>query len=296
MPVVDVDGIEIAYDLIGAGPETWVINPGGRYSKDYEGIPQMAHALAEHGNRVLIWDRPNCGASSVSFSGPSETEMHADALAGLLRTLDLAPAVITGGSAGSRCALATVARHPDVATGLAIWLISGGVYGLMSLAYFYYGDSFFAAYTGGGMEAVVELATWQEVLERNPANRARILNLDPKQFAATMERWMAAYSPGLDQLVPGLALDEIARVSVPTLVFRNSDTDPIHNRETSDRIAELIPGARLVEPPWGDLYWRERFEGGSRGESWCGPWPQLVPALAEWAENTLAPGPRRGTG
>jgi pimeloyl-ACP methyl ester carboxylesterase len=284
MPVAEVDGLEIAYDVVGSGEETWTINAGGRYSKDYEGIREMAEALAAHGRRVIIWDRPNCGASSVCFAGASETEVHADALAGLLRTLDLAPAVITGGSAGSRSALATVARHPDVATGLALWLVSGGVYGLMSLACYYYGDSFFAAYTGGGMDAVVELTTWQEVLERNPANRARMLDLDPKQFAATMERWMAAYSPSAEHPIPGLTVDEIRQVSVPTLVFRNSDTDPIHSRATSDIVAELIPQARLVEPPWGDLYWRERFEGGSRGESWCGPWPVLVPALVEWGD------------
>jgi pimeloyl-ACP methyl ester carboxylesterase len=287
MPVTEVDGIEIAYDVVGEGDETWTINPGGRYSKDYEGIPEMAQALAAHGKRVLIWDRPNCGASSVSFAGASETELHADVLAGLLRTLDLGPAVITGGSAGSRSALATVARHPDVATGLALWLVSGGVYGLMSLANYYYGDSFFAAYTGGGMEAVVELTTWQEVLERNPANRARMLSLDPKEFAATMERWMAAYAAGIRQLIPGLTIEEIRNVSVPTLVFRNNDTDPIHSHETSERVAELIPNARLVAPPWGDFYWRERFEGGARGESWCGPWPVLVPALVDWG-STIA--------
>jgi pimeloyl-ACP methyl ester carboxylesterase len=284
MPIAEVDGLEIAYDIVGEGGETWAINPGGRYSKDYEGIPELAQALAETGKRVVTWDRPNCGASSVSFAGPSETELHADVLAGLLRTLDVAPAVITGGSAGSRSALATVARHPDVAAGLAIWLVSGGVYGLMSLANYYYGDSFFQAYTGGGMEAVVELAIWQEVIERNPANRARMLELDPKQFAATMERWMAAYCPSDTQLIPGLTIDEIRNVSVPTLVFRNNETDPIHSRETSDKVAELIPDARLVEPPWGEFYWRERFEGGARGESWCGPWPVLVPALVEWGK------------
>lgn len=192
MAVAEIDGLEIAYEVIGDGDESWAINPGGRFSKDYQGVREMAEALARDGRRVLIWDRPNCGASSVSFVGPSETELHADVLADLLRTLDLAPAVITGGSAGSRSALATVVRHPDVAAGLALWLVSGGVYGLMTLASFYYGDSFFAAYTGGGMKAVAELPTWREVVERNPGIATAF---SPSIRSGLRERWSDGWPP-----------------------------------------------------------------------------------------------------
>ena len=43
--------------------------------------------------------------------------MQADTLAGLLTELDMAPAVIIGGSGGSRVSLLTAAGHPDVAAG-----------------------------------------------------------------------------------------------------------------------------------------------------------------------------------
>ena len=46
---------------------------------------QLADALADQGNRVLIWDRPNCGESDVCFEGSSESAMQADALAGAAR-------------------------------------------------------------------------------------------------------------------------------------------------------------------------------------------------------------------
>ena len=105
----------------------WVITPGGRFSKDYEGVRELAQAIADEGNQVLVWDRPNCGESDVCFTGTSESAMQADVLAGLLRELDMAPAVIIGGSGGSRVSLLTAARHPDVAAGLAMWWISGGV-------------------------------------------------------------------------------------------------------------------------------------------------------------------------
>ena len=105
---------------------------------------------------MLIWDRPNCGASDVCFEGSSESAMQADALAGLLTHLDMTPAIIAGGSGGARVSLLTAARHPETAAGLAIWWISGGVYGLLSLATHYCGGSVQAAWTHG-MEAVADL-------------------------------------------------------------------------------------------------------------------------------------------
>ena len=58
MPKADVDGLSIAYEVVGEG-RPWVLTPGGRFSKDYPGVRELAVALAEQGNRVLIWDRPN---------------------------------------------------------------------------------------------------------------------------------------------------------------------------------------------------------------------------------------------
>src|SRR6266436_9246109 len=98
--------------------------------------------------------------------------MQADHLAGLLLEFDMTPAVIFGGSGGARVSLLAAANHPDVAAGLGMVWISGGVYGLMLLATHYCGESIRAAWQDG-MEAVVELPEWAEVLERNPRNRQR---------------------------------------------------------------------------------------------------------------------------
>src|SRR5215471_852628 len=128
MAVAMVDGVSVAYEVIGDSGRPWVITPGGRFTKESPGVRELADALAAEGNRVLIWDRPNCGASDVCFTGPSESAMQADALAGLLRQLDMAPAVIAGGSGGARVSLLTAARHRGVASGLALWWISGGAF------------------------------------------------------------------------------------------------------------------------------------------------------------------------
>src|SRR5438552_7991497 len=129
MATVEIDGTTIAYEIIGevAGAGTpWVLTPGSRFTKEAPGVRELAEALAAHGQRVLVWDRPNTGASDICFRGASESEMQADRLAGLLRALDLAPAIVIGGSGGSRVSLLAAARHPDVASKLAMWWISGG--------------------------------------------------------------------------------------------------------------------------------------------------------------------------
>ncbi len=111
MATADIDGTRIAYEVIGEGTP-WAITPGGRFSKDTPGVRELAEALAGHGQQVLIWDRPNTGASDVCFEGASESAMQADRLAGLLEHLGMAPAVIVGGSGGARVSLLTAARHP----------------------------------------------------------------------------------------------------------------------------------------------------------------------------------------
>ena len=113
-------------------------------------------------------------------------------------------------------------------------------YGLMALGMHYCGGSLDAAWSGG-MEAVVELPEWAEVLERNPANRQRFLDQDPKRFIATMERWMVAYCPCGDELVPGLPDADARGLDLPALVFRSGASDVHHTRATSEQVAELLP-------------------------------------------------------
>ena len=232
---------------------------------------ELAVALAAHGNRVLIWDRPNCGESDVCFEGTSESAMQADALAALLEHLDMVPAVIAGGSGGARVSLLTACRHRSAAAGLAIWWISGGVYGLLSLATHYCGGSLAAAWTEG-MEAVAALPEWAEVLERNPSNRQRFLDQDRAEFIATLERWMLAYCPRDGEHVPGLPDADARALDIPALVFRSGASDAHHTRATSEALAALLPNARLGEPPWGDREWIERQQAhGTRACSPAGP-------------------------
>jgi pimeloyl-ACP methyl ester carboxylesterase len=282
VPTVNVNGTELAYDIIGAGAHTVVITPGGRFSKDTPGVRALAEGLAERGLRALIWDRPNCGESELSFTGESESLMHADALAGLLRALDVAPALVVGGSAGSRVSLLAAIRHPDVVERLFVLWISGGAVGLAALAFHYCHESLAAA-SLGGMEAVAALPAWKEQLTRNSRNREIMLDQDVAAFVETMKRWAKGYFPKDNSPVPGLVPAELAKLKMPVMVLRSGQSDFHHPRETSETVHAMISGSQIAEPPWGDREWIERLQASARGEGLFTRWPLLTPQILAFA-------------
>lgn len=282
MPIARVNGLDIAYELHGEGDPV-AITPGGRFSMDTNGVRELAQALAEGGKTALIWDRPNTGASDVCFEGDFESNVHADTLAGLIRELGLGKTTIVGGSAGSRVSLLTVLRHPDVAERLAVWWITGGFFGLLSLASHYCAEMWTAAKTGG-MEAVAALPALAENLTKNPRNRERLLSMDPGEFAQTMEQWGPHFLQPPDSPVPGLTSADFARIQLPTLIFRSSATDLAHPRRTTEWVHELIPQSRLVEPPFGPDEWNERSGEYQKSgvNNLFASWPKLAPQLLEF--------------
>jgi pimeloyl-ACP methyl ester carboxylesterase len=283
MPTAIVNGLSVAYELHGDQGDAVAITPGGRFSMDTAGIRELALALVQGGKRALIWDRPNTGASDICFDADFESNLHADTLAGLIRALDLGPTHVVGGSGGSRVSLLTALRHPDVVSKLGIWWITGGFFGLVTLAMHYCGESWNAA-KRGGMEAVAELPGWQETLEKNPKNRERMLAMDRDEFIARMEAWGPTFLASDGSPVPGLTVGDFAKLTIPTLIFRTGASDLAHLRRTSEWVHELIPASRLVEPPWDDSEWNDRSletrESGS--VVLFRSWPMLAPQLLEF--------------
>jgi pimeloyl-ACP methyl ester carboxylesterase len=279
---VTVNGLGIEYEIIGKGDPV-AITPGGRFSKETPGVRELAEVLAKGGKQVLIWDRPNCGGSDVSFDAETESRLNANTLAGLLGTLKMAPGMLVGGSAGSRVSLLTAELHPDVVSKLFIFWISGGPIGLATLTMTYSAASAMAA-NRGGMEAVAALPEWAEVLKRTPANRGRILSQDPERFIETMQRWGGSFFPTPGSPVPGMTAESFRSIKVPTLVLRSGKSDLHHTRKTSEDVHKLIPGAIIAEPPWPDNEWNMRQQARGKGEGLFGNWPKLAPQILEFAK------------
>lgn len=283
MARINIDGAGIDYELIGdEGAPAVVLTPGGRFPRDTPGVPGLAELIAGQGRRVLLWDRPNCGASDVCFDAPSESGLQAQALVGLIRALELGPIAMLGGSGGSRVALLAAAQEPSLVSHLVVWWISGGPISLAQLAAYYCGDSAMAA-AAGGMEAVAALPGWKEQIARNPRNRDIILSQDPDAFVQRMQQWAAAYGYSETSPVPGMGREDFARLTMPTLVFRSGASDVSHPRRTSEWVHELIPRSALVEPPWPDQEWNNCMKiplepGRGRFERW----PLLAPQIIDF--------------
>ncbi|MDQ4420365.1 alpha/beta hydrolase [Sphingobium sp. DEHP117] len=278
MAKISVNGLDIAYEIIGDGQKNAIITPGGRESKDTPGVRETAQELAKNGYRVVIWDRPNCGESHISFEGESESILNADVLAGLLKALDMAPALVVGGSAGSRVSLIAALRHPEVVSGLAMLWISGSWTGMSVLASFYCGGPAEAA-RKDGMRAAAEHFALAPCVQRNPDNLERILAYDVEQFWDIMQKWAKAFFMITDSPLPCITRADLAKLNMPVLIFRSGVSDPSHPRATSEELAALIPGAQIVDPPWGDREWIERIKDPT---ALFKRWPLLVPQLVEF--------------
>ena len=283
MARISLSGIEIEYELLGpAGAPAIAITPGGRFSKESPGVPELGQALAAGGRRVLLWDRPNCGGSDISFDANAESELSGRTLTQLIRALNLGPTALAAGSAGSRVSLIAASRDPEIVSHLVLWWISGGALSLISLAYYYCVDSALAA-SRGGMEAVAKLPGWSEQIRRNPKNRDILLAQDPERFIEKMERWALAYMPSESSPVPGMSPADFARLTMPVLIYRSGKSDLSHTRRTSEWVHELIPQSKIIDPPWPDAEWNERSGYAAKhGSGHFAGWPALAPAILDF--------------
>jgi pimeloyl-ACP methyl ester carboxylesterase len=284
MARIQISGVGIEYQLLGPeGAPAIAITPGGRFAMDSPGVPELAQGLAAAGRRVLLWDRPNCGASDVTFEGDTESNMQGRTLAELIRALKIGPTALAAGSGGSRVSLVAASHGADIVSHLIIWWISGGALSLISLASYYCVTSALAA-SHGGMAAVAALPGWQEQIKKNPRNRDYILAQDPERFIQTMERWALAYMPMPNSPVPGMPPEAFARLKMPVLIYRSGKSDLSHTRRTSEWVHELIPQSKLMEPPWGDSEWNERSSHAAQhgGSGHFAGWPLLAPAILDF--------------
>jgi pimeloyl-ACP methyl ester carboxylesterase len=269
------DGCTLPYWLRGTGPLV-TLTPGGR--EPGESVAALAEVLAQHAT-VLTWDRRNAGAADVFVGGDlPESELWAEDLADLIAHLGMGPAWLAGGSAGSRTALLCAIRRPEAARGLLLWSASGEPYAAQFLGFNYHVPYIMAAQRGG-MAAVCETPFFAERIQANPANRARLMALDPGQFAANMHRWNAAYFHQPGQALTAIANERLSTIAVPTLLFEGNDD--VHTAEASRQAAALIPGATLLPPPWSQEQWLDHFTGRN-GRPVFELYPLVAPALLDF--------------
>jgi len=243
MPVATVRGVDINYEVLGERGRWVALQPGGR--RGLVGVKSLGQKIAEAGNRVLVYDRRNCGASGISFDGGnSENGVWADDLHELLLQLDAAPAFIGGSSSGCRLALLAALRHPADARGLLLWRVTGGAFAAQRLANNYY-TQFIEAAERGGMDAVCRTEHFGELIANNLTNRERLLSMAVERFIAVMNEWRRSFSAGADHPVIGISPAELRSMTMPACIIPGNDRT--HPREPGQVAHRLMPNAEYHE-------------------------------------------------
>jgi pimeloyl-ACP methyl ester carboxylesterase len=242
MPVTNIRGVDINYEILGDRGPFIALQPGGR--RGLAAVKSLGGKLAEAGNRVIVYDRRNCGASGIAIEGESENDVWAEDLHELLARLDALPATIGGSSSGCRLAMILALRRPEDVRGLLLWRVTGGAYAAERLTNQYY-TSHIEAAQHGGMAAVCAMEHWSEVIKANPASRARLMAMDPQDFIARMTEWRRSFASGADHPVIGLSPAQLRTMAMPACVIPGSDR--VHPRLPGQVAHRLMPNAEYHE-------------------------------------------------
>ena len=284
---IEINGGIVVYEFVGPEDgEVVVVTPGGRFSKDFGGVHELAYALADGGKRVLLWDRPNTGRSDIQIYGRSESHMRAETLGLMVQQLGIEQVVAIGGSGGARDTLIFTMMWPELVRKVCVWHIVGGNYSTMSLAGVYILNEL-RTVRARGIEGILELGGsaggWSDLVASNPRNKDRLLALGAEEFERVMNRWLDAFIPKPNEAIPGVPDYEFENVRVPTLIVRGGEKDYDHPKRTSFEVHALVKGSRLVEPPWPEDAWERAGEAWAAGTgALFAPWVLGAPVFLDF--------------
>jgi pimeloyl-ACP methyl ester carboxylesterase len=249
MPYQNIRGVNINYEIFGdRGPWVALVTGGRRGYAEFLGF---ARKIADKGFRVLLHDRRNTGASDVLIEGEEgEEELWADDLVLLLQHLNALPAFVGGTSSGARLSMLVYLRHPEAVKGLLLMRVTGGAFAAGRLPGMYYGQ-FIEAAEKGGMAAVCATEQYQERIKANPANRERLMAMDPGKYIAVMRHWLDIFQKGPRAPVLGMTEEALRSIKAPTIVIPGNDNT--HASGNGIEAARLIPGSVLHRLPIEDL-------------------------------------------
>lgn len=254
MPALHIGDHSLYYEVHGAGEKPaalLVMGLGGDLHAWERQVPVLSRE-----RRVVVFDNRGIGRSGKP-RGPYTTELFADDAAALAGHLGLGPVHLCGISMGGMISQEIALRHPGMVKSLA--LVATYAKGD--------GETQAVAERGAAVAGLPSLKMFMAALEAGP------IQVDPRQLMAFMmplifsnefiereKAWLKQfYERSLaygfvpeafaGQVAAVLGHDTAARLpslQMPTLVVTGTKdrlVPPRHSR----RLAELIPGARLVE-------------------------------------------------
>jgi pimeloyl-ACP methyl ester carboxylesterase len=248
MPVTNIRGVNINYQIIGERGPWIMLTTGGR--RGHDEFISLAKKLAARGHRVVLHDRRNTGASDVLIEGQDGEEViWTEDMRELMGRLGALPAFFGGSSSGARTSILFALRNPDAVNGLLLLRVTGGPFAAGRLPENYY-EQFIRAARDGGMAAVCATEQYRERIKANPRNADYLESLPVEQFIEVMSRWRDIFVAGGKYPVMGVTEEELRSIKVPTIVIPGNDKT--HASASGLAAHRLIPGSRLHRLPIED--------------------------------------------
>jgi pimeloyl-ACP methyl ester carboxylesterase len=246
-----VNGIEVAYELRGAGTPFVMIHGAQGDQTMFAG---MAAAFAPR-FRVLTFDQRGSGLSDKPDM-PYSIAMLADDTAGLMDHVGFANAHVIGVSMGGTIAQELALRHPKKVRSLVLGCTTpGGPNSIRAQgpALNAYATREMSAEERGRLLA--ESAFTRGYLDRHPEVIASMVEGRRQRPIDTV-----AFGHRMKAIMEHDAYDRLGQISCPALVITGKD-DALIPWENSRLIAERIKGAKLVlVEPAGHCFWLEQPE------------------------------------
>ena len=291
------DEIELCYESFGDPSDTPLLLVMGLATQMLGWHEDFCRQLAERGFHVTRFDNRDSGRSTHIREKPAglgtmlvkpKQAAHyllgdmADDAAGLLKTLDLAPAHVVGASMGGMIAQSLAARHPQLVRSLTSIMSTTGRRWVGQPAARIY--PFLARRPKEGREAAIErtMKVFSAIGSRGlPKDMDDIRDIAERSYdrdhdAGGPARQLAAI------IASGDRTKEIRRIEAPTLVIHGTD-DRMVRPSGGRATAKAVGGADLLEI------------GGMGHDLPRAAWPRIVDAIALHAQRADAEAGRAAT-
>ena len=243
----DINGTELRYTDVGAGPPTLVLLHG--FGSSLFSWRNVTETLGEQA-RVVSFDRPGFGLSARpevtagqnGVQNPYTQAGQVDLSVGLMAALDINNAVLVGHAAGAAVAVEVALTYPERVAGLVLVspaLTSGGPPGWVRALY----NTPQADRMGPYLMRQFGGEPGLDLLRRSYADPERLTDADIAGYRLPLQAdgWDRALWEVTKATRPGDLYPRLAELTVPTLVV-SGEADELVPPAESERAAGLVEG------------------------------------------------------
>lgn len=251
MPTLQSNGLQLAYDIHGAGHPLLLISGVGYGAWFWHSLVPL---VSPH-FQVITFDNRGSGQSDKPEGPYTLADMAADT-AGLLEALNLKPAAILGHSLGGFIAQELAITRPDLLSHLILASTSHG--GPQAVPITPQAIEVLTNRTGDIQEVVkrgIAVAAEPGLGERNPALAQALLDyrlsapVPPAAYAA-----QTAVGLGMAAFTEAQVADRMAAIQAPTLIL-SGEHDLVVPAGNATLLAEKIHGAQVaIVPNTGHIF------------------------------------------